>query len=472
MRDIQQFGRHISADFEGQLIKMLIGKKEKKGDVWERDARFGYKALPVVSEDYFFSSVAKDIIRSIKEFYQKNFKIPYYDTLKSYIFTRPGINVDYKKRVNDYFNYLNELYVESEEFIEQTTENFILHQRLVLSVNHTVSILSEQKYDKYKSIPDLFHRATAVDFKSSEPYLMTSGDDSDLEDERRIPITTGIKELDKITNGGLSRSELGLIIAGLKVGKTTTASVLANSAALAGYNVLQLFFEDTINQIKTKHRSRFSGVGLSAIMSGKNEKKVKRKTDSQLDKIHESGGALILHKMSSVDTTVNDIRRVLLNIEKVGVYNKKTGKREKRKIDMLLIDYLEPIQPDSKYEKGWEGEGEVLRSIENMISKEQLNIACWAFTQGTRGSINTEIVDVEDMGGNIKKAQIAHFVMTISKTNAQRTKGLANVLIAGSRFGEAGIFIKDCLFDNGTMTIEFGEKASFYELVKEGEDES
>jgi hypothetical protein len=58
------------------------------------------------------------------------------------------------------------------------------------------------------------------------------------------------------------------------------------------------------------------------------------------------------------------------------------------------------------------------------------------------------------MGGNLKKAQIAHFIMSIGKTLEQKDQKIATISILKNRMGDDGMIFKDCLFDNSTIKID------------------
>jgi len=69
-------------------------------------------------------------------------------------------------------------------------------------------------------------------------------------------------------------------------------------------------------------------------------------------------------------------------------------------------------------------------------------------------STSATVVDVSMIGGNIKKAQVAHLVISIAKTLAQRDTKTATIAILKSRFGGDGKVFQDCTFDNSRMLID------------------
>ena len=72
-------------------------------------------------------------------------------------------------------------------------------------------------------------------------------------------------------------------------------------------------------------------------------------------------------------------------------------------------------------------------------------------------SIKADVVEADQMGGSIKKAQIAHFVVSIAKTLDQKEKSTATMAVLKSRFGQSGMIFEDVIFDNARIQIEMGE---------------
>lgn len=64
-----------------------------------------------------------------------------------------------------------------------------------------------------------------------------------------------------------------------------------------------------------------------------------------------------------------------------------------------------------------------------------------------------EFVEVNQMGGNIKRIQKAHFFMSVAKTPEQQESNLANIRILKARFAKDGQTFEDCVFNNDTLKI-------------------
>ena len=100
----------------------------------------------------------------------------------------------------------------------------------------------------------------------------------------------------------------------------------------------------------------------------------------------------------------------------------------------------------------WKGEGSVMRSLESMTG--EFNMAIWTATQGNRESISSEVVTGDQMGGSIKKAQIAHVILSIAKTLEQKEHNLATLTLLKSRIGKDGVIWQNCKFNNEFLLID------------------
>jgi hypothetical protein len=122
-------------------------------------------------------------------------------------------------------------------------------------------------------------------------------------------------------------------------------------------------------------------------------------------------------------------------------------------VDLLIIDYVDCISPErSALGEEWKGEGSIMRSLEAMTG--EFDIAIWTATQGNRESISSEVVNSDQMGGSIKKAQIAHVILSIAKTIEQKEHNLATLTLLKSRIGRDGVIFTNCKFNNEYLEID------------------
>jgi glutamine amidotransferase-like uncharacterized protein len=92
-----------------------------------------------------------------------------------------------------------------------------------------------------------------------------------------------------------------------------------------------------------------------------------------------------------------------------------------------------------------------MRKFEAMAG--ELNIGIWIPVQGTKDSLNVEVVTMDKAGGSFKKIQIAHIVMSIARTVEDIEESKATIAILKNRAGKAGKVFNGVEFNNGTCRI-------------------
>jgi replicative DNA helicase len=217
---------------------------------------------------------------------------------------------------------------------------------------------------------------------------------------------------------------------------------IANTAMLDGYKVLQLFFEDSTKVIQRKHLSCWSKFDLNSLSIHKEE--VKEMAANMVANSKGSLGEIRLKRFSSDGTTIPIIRQYIRKLIATGF-----------RPDVVILDYIDVVEPSRRFDDVNAGEGSVMRQFETMLL--ELDIAGWTAVQGNRSSIKADVVEADQMGGSIKKAQIGHFVVSIAKTLDQKDKSTATMAILKSRFGKSGMIFEDIVFDNARIQIEMGE---------------
>jgi hypothetical protein len=152
-------------------------------------------------------------------------------------------------------------------------------------------------------------------------------------------------------------------------------------------------------------------------------------------------GKLKLKKFSSDGTTIPVIKQYIRRLIASGFTP-----------DIVLLDYIDVVEPSKNFTDVNVGEGSVMRQFEAMLS--ELDMAGWTAVQGNRSSISAEIVEANQIGGSIKKGQIGHFIVSIAKTLDQKDRGTATMAILKSRFGKDGIIFSNIVFNNANIQIE------------------
>jgi replicative DNA helicase len=419
----RNFG-YLGFSFQQSLLKAII-----------EDKKYGETIIDVLETKFFENNSFRYIIENMKELYRTYNKIPDYNTLAQKIMAEGG-NRD-SSRVH--IDTLETIKADEKDtlYVKDTALNFCRQQNLKKELKNVQNIIDNGEFEAYHRIEQIIQKALQVGISNDEATDVFHDIDGALEKDFRLPLPTGIVGLDEVLKGGLGIGELGVVLAPTGTGKTTLLTKFANTAYNLGYHVVQIFFEDNPGNIKRKHYTVWSDIAPDSQPEFKEE--VKQKVEEAQAR---STGSLRLLKLPSDNITVSEIKN------KIRKFNS-----EGPKIDLLVIDYVDCISSDKATNgEEWKGEGSVMRSLESMTSEFQM--ALWTATQGNRESISSEVVTGDQMGGSIKKAQIAHVILSIAKTLEQKDQNLATLTLLKSRIGRDGVIWQNCKFNNEFLIID------------------
>jgi replicative DNA helicase len=419
----RNFG-HLGFSFQQSLIKAIV-----------EDRKYGETIIDVIDSKYFDNNSFRYIMENVKELYKAHDKIPTYETIAQKLKLEGGSKENTNNQHIDTLEILSKMEADY-EFVKQTALNFCKQQNLKKELKLVQNIIDNGKFEEYNKIEEIIQKAMQVGLDGDEATDVFQDIDAALEKNYRLPIPTGIVGVDNLLKGGLGRGELGIVLAPTGTGKTTLLTKFANTAYNEGYNVVQIFFEDNAGDIKRKHYTIWSGIASDE--QPENIDAVKTAVKEAEDR---SKGAIKLLKLPSDGVTISEIKNKLRKMVSDGF-----------KVDMLLIDYVDCISPERAVNgEEWKGEGSIMRQLESMTG--EFEIAVWTATQGNRESISSEVVTGDQMGGSIKKAQIAHVILSIGKTLEQKEHNLATLTLLKSRIGKDGIIFQNCMFNNQFLTI-------------------
>jgi hypothetical protein len=417
---------YFGPDFQVRLVAQLIA-----------DTKFAESIIEIIDPNYFEDHSLKLIILTIKEAYQKHNVIPDISSLE--IRLADAVMTEFQKTYTvGQLEKIKQANLNDGFLIQEKAMKFCKQEELKKSIKEIQLIIDKGDISRYDECEEILKKALIHGENKDNGLNVLDNIDSVLEDDFRKPIPTGIKGLDEVMDGGLSKGELALIVAPFGVGKTTMITKIANTAKDLGKNVLQIFFEDTPKIIQRKHLSCWSGYELNALSLHKDELK------SLIERKKEEPGILKLKKFPSDGTTVPIIRQYIRKLIGAGF-----------RPDVLLVDYIDCIQPSKNFDDVYAGEGSVMRQFETLLF--EFNIAGWTAVQGNRSSIKAEVVEADQIGGSIKKGQIGHFIVSIAKSLDQKENGTATMAILKSRFGKDGIVFSDIKFDNARIQIDMNQ---------------
>lgn len=229
-----------------------------------------------------------------------------------------------------------------------------------------------------------------------------------------------------------------------------------------GFKVVQIVFEDRLKQIQRKIYGNISNTEARNLSKPEFKEQVKMAVDTYVGKEMMKRNYRI-KKYQSGEVSVQDIKEYLKKLINSGFIP-----------DLVIVDYFECVRLESARatsDTEWTKEGYTMRKFEAMA--DELNIALWIPSQGTKDSLTAEIVTMDKAGGSFKKIQIGHIILSIARTMEDIQKCLATIAILKNRAGQAGKVFNNVKFNNGTCRIstdeveEFNSMAEYKQISKE-----
>jgi replicative DNA helicase len=420
----------LGFDYQYKLLAQLL-----------TDKRFANSIIDIIDANYFKDEHLKIITAAIKDAKEEYDIIPDYSSIEFRLLEKIT-NPQTRKFILGQLKRIRETSLNDSYKVQEVAMKFCKTQELKKSIKQIAAIIDNGDTDEYEKCESILRKALEHGDNKDDGMNVLDDLESVLDEDFRKPIPTGIKGLDEIMDGGLSKGELAVILAPFGVGKTTMMTKICNTAMNEGHKVLQIFFEDMPRVIQRKHLACWSGHDLNSLVLHKDDLIDMAKNMTASSK--NGTGEIKLKKFSSDGTTIPMIRQYIRQQIASGF-----------RPDLITLDYIDCVTPSKKFDDVNAGEGAVMRQFEAMLA--ELDLAGWTAVQGNRSSISAEVVEANQMGGSIKKGQIGHFIVSIAKTLDQKDEGTATMAILKSRFGKDGMIFPNIVFDNARIQIEMGD---------------
>lgn len=394
----------------------------------------------IVDQNMFTDPNLKVFVGMLKNYYEREDRVPSYDNME--VELRNIAHTD--REMETYVAVVNKVKntpTDGADRTKELAEKFFRQQNIIRSANEILRIAGSGDMSKYEACVDLMNDAMTKGIHNDFGETVFDHLNETLSDDYRVPIPTGIPKIDEVLEGGLGKGELGVIIGPTSFGKTSLTTAMASHAACNGFKVLQIVFEDRIKQIQRKHLGRITGVESKDLSKPQYIDKVRAAIEAFPDK-EKLRDNLRIVKFPSGEKTAKFIENFIKKLTNNGF-----------KPDLVIVDYFECLKHEDAKQttNDFEREGKTMRKFEAMVG--ELNVAMWIPSQGTKDSINLELVTMDKIGGSVKKAQIAHVIMSIARSVDDINKNKATIAILKNRAGGSGQVFNNVDFNNGTCRI-------------------
>jgi replicative DNA helicase len=255
----------------------------------------------------------------------------------------------------------------------------------------------------------------------------------DLIDARRsnfgeATVQTGFLELDGLL-GGLRPGQLLIVAARPSVGKTSFALNVAENIAIDnGGKVLFASLEMSSEELGERLLSSQSGITCSKLRSGSLS--------------GDDSGDLVAASAKIAKAALHVIDDASISVRKIGAH----ARRVKRKhgLDVLIIDYLQLIDPADHYVQREQQVSTMTRSLKVLARELAIPIVCLAQlnrqAEASGNNNRPKLSHLRESGAIEQDADVVLFVHREEVFAPEKTelKGLAEIIVAKQRNGPVG----------------------------------
>ena len=261
-------------------------------------------------------------------------------------------------------------------------------------------------------------------------------------------VSTGWPQLDKLLYGGFSRGELNIFAGGSGSGKSLVMMNIALNWIQTGLHGVYVTLE--LSEELTSLRT-------DAMLSSMSTKDIRKDIDTTTLKVKMVGKKSGTYQVKGLpaQSNINDIRAFLKE------YQIQTN----RKVDFIMIDYLDLLMPVSAKVSPndlFVKDKYVSEELRNLA--KELGILMVTASQLNRGAVDEIEFDHSHISGGISKINTADNVFGIFTSRAMRERGRYQIQCMKSR-SSTGVGMKvDLTYNIETMRItDEGEEASGYQ---------
>jgi replicative DNA helicase len=377
------------------------------------------KVLPFIKPDYFSERRERLIFNEISSFVTDYGNIPTYEALVIQINDKQISDDEYKETIE----LLTEFNTSKSETVDldwlvNKTEEFCQDRAVINAVRESITILDGKHRDLSKgSIPTLLSDALAVSFDSSvgHDYLTDSDNRYDYyhRTEERIPFA--LNYFNKITNNGLPKKTLNVILAPPHGGKSLMMCDMAASFQQGGHNVLYITCEMAEEEIAKRIDANLLRVSMDDLMT-MDKPSYEKKMNFLKSK---TVGKLFVKEYPTAAANVNHFRTLLneLRLKKNFVP------------DVVFVDYLNICASSRMKMTGGVNSYTYIKAIGEELRgfAQEFNIPVVTATQTTRSGAASSDIDMNDVSESFGIPAIADFMVAI--INSEELYELNQIMI-------------------------------------------
>lgn len=440
----------FTTEFQYDLLKYIVSDKN------------GYKALEMVSDEYFTLVEHAVIAYTLKRHYKKRSIIPgktifIQEILKTFESKDFASSLTPTDR-NNILTIISSMYegkVQDGDDILENVEKFAQFVDLK-DVTESIDLTDYNQYESFsrKVQKAISPRVKAIDERGS----FLSRDVEERQKTRKLvnPIVpTPFREINKLTNAnGYARGSVLVILDRAKKFKTGMLVNIAKGYLKLRKNVLIIDLDNGEGEFMTRVEQSITGHTKSEILSGDYDQDISKKLSNRKYE-------LVIKKMPALVTNSSHIKTYMQYLYREFGF----------KADILIIDYIAKMGCISGKDSLHERIGEAYIDIGNLAMEEHIEHV-WTAQHVTRAAAKARMAtryDSTDIAGAIDISRHVQAIFGLNRSTEEENKGIQRMEIVDQRDGKnkgRAVFIID-METQRAKPLKGKELEKYYEEYKE-----
>ena len=373
------------------------------------------KVIPYLKPEYFHDYTERSVFGLITKYFDKYNRVPDNSALLVELSNAEGLSDDQHSSAHEFINKFGTS--SDEEWLIDETEKFCQDKAIYNAIMESISVI-DGKSDKGKgALPSILQDALAVNFDPHIGHDFLDDADARWDYYHQVEDKVGfdVDLLNEVTNGGLSKKTLNIVLAGTGVGKSMFMCHCAAGNLRDNKNVLYITLEMAEERIAERIDANLMGVTIDEVRSF--EKDI---YDKKINRLRENyKGKIVIKEYPTTGAGSNHFRYILqeLKVKKNFVP------------DIIYIDYLNICMSSRiKYGAGVNSYTYVKAIAEELRGLAvEFDLPIVSATQTTRSGYTSSDLGLEDTSESFGLPATADFMFAIIST--EELEDLQQILV-------------------------------------------
>jgi archaellum biogenesis ATPase FlaH len=404
------------------MIELTILRELTRNDQYFR------KVLPFLKEDYFADRDTKIIFRMVSDYLDKYNSMPTRGALEIILDAKTNVEPEVMKQC---IQNLDKMFDDSKspdlEWLIDHTEKFCKDKAIYNAILESIHIIDGKSKDKdVGSLPKMLSDALAVSFDTNigHDYIEDYGKRYEFYHRVENKIPFDIEQFNTITNGGVPRKTLNIIMAGTGVGKSLFMCHHASACLTQNLDVLYITCEMAEERIAERIDANLMDLPMEDLK--KLPADLYNKKMQQIRKKYT--GRLIIKEYPTATANANHFRALLNDLKM----------KKNFQPDIIFIDYLNICASARLKMNASVNSYTFVKAIAEELRglAVEFEVPIFSATQVNRGGFNNTDVGLENTSESFGLPATADLMFALISTEELEEQGQVMVKQLKNRYND------------------------------------